>query len=58
MKLLFIVNPISGGVNKEPFLNDAQQLCNRYGITLVIFKTTGKNDQEQLHRLEKKSQIK
>ena len=51
MKLLFIVNPISGGVNKEPFLNDAKQLCNRYGITLTIFKTTGKNDKEQLHQV-------
>lgn len=48
MKLLFIVNPISGGVDKEPFLNDAKRLCNRYGISLVVFKTTGINDKEQL----------
>ena len=51
MKLLFIVNPVSGGVNKEPFLNDAKQLCNRYGIIITIFKTTGKNDKEQLHQV-------
>jgi len=51
MKLLFIVNPISGGVNKEPFLNDAKQLCNRYGIMLTLFKTAGKNDTEQLHKV-------
>jgi diacylglycerol kinase family enzyme len=51
MKLLFIVNPISGGVNKEPFLKDAQQLCNRYGIALTIFKTTGKNDKEELQKI-------
>jgi len=51
MKLLFVVNPISGGVNKEPFLNDAQQLCNRYGVTTVIFRTTGKNDKELLHQV-------
>src|SRR5882757_4259676 len=56
MKLLFIVNPISGGVNKEPFLHDAQQLCNRYGITLVIFKTTGKNDKEEILKVLKKEQ--
>ena len=56
MKLLFIVNPISGGVNKEPFLNDAQQLCNRYGIALAIFRTTGKNDKEQLHQVLEKEQ--
>jgi len=56
MKLLFVVNPISGGVNKEPFLNDAQQLCNRYGITLTIFKTTGKNDKEELRKVLEQEQ--
>lgn len=54
MKLLFIVNPISGGVNKEPFLKDAQQLCNRYGIALNIFKTTGKNDRDELQKILEK----
>jgi diacylglycerol kinase family enzyme len=56
MKLLFIVNPISGGVNKEPFLKNAQQLCSRYGIALTIFKTTGKNDKEQLQKILGKEQ--
>ena len=56
MKLLFIVNPISGGVNKEPFLKNAQQLCSQYGITLTIFKTTGKNDKEQLQKILGKEQ--
>ena len=56
MKLLFIVNPISGGVNKEPFLKDAEQLCKRYGIALAIFRTTGKNDKEQLHQVLEKEQ--
>jgi len=46
MKLLFIVNPISGGVNKEPFLKEASELCEKYGIVFSIFKTTGKNDEE------------
>ena len=44
MKLLFIVNPISGGVNKEPFLEKAEKLCHHYGISHFIFKTTGKSD--------------
>ena len=56
MKLFFIVNPISGGVNKEPFLNHAQQLCNRYGTKLAIFRTTGKNDKEQLTQILEKEQ--
>lgn len=47
MKLLFIVNPISGGVDKEPFLAEAKALCNYYNIDYVIFKTTGVNDEEE-----------
>lgn len=46
MKLYFIVNPISGGVDKEPFLKEARQLCELYGIEHLIFKTTGQNDKE------------
>jgi diacylglycerol kinase family enzyme len=48
MKLFFIVNPISGGVDKEPFLKKAKKLCNYYGIEFKIFKTTGKNDEEEV----------
>lgn len=52
MKLLLIVNPISGGVDKEPFLADAKKLCNKYGISYLIFKTTGVNDaQEALKKI-------
>lgn len=56
MKLLFIVNPISGGVNKEPFLKEAKELCNSYGIEYSIFKTTGQDDEKialrQLHEFQ------
>ncbi len=48
MKLLFVVNPISGGVNKEPFLKKAKALCKKYGVDYEIFKTTGKNDDKNL----------
>ena len=51
MKLLFVVNPISGGVDKEPFLKNAKSLCNKYGIHYHIFKTTGKNDKGNLKKL-------
>jgi diacylglycerol kinase family enzyme len=51
MKLLFVVNPISGGVDKEPFLKDARALCDKYGIDYHIFKTTGKNDEENVKKL-------
>ena len=46
MKLLFIVNPISGGVDKAPFLKEASKLCEKYGIIFSVFKTTGQHDEE------------
>ena len=48
MKILLVVNPISGGVNKEPFLNSARAICKKYGIDYEVFKTTGENDLENL----------
>ncbi|MDW5290377.1 diacylglycerol/lipid kinase family protein [Formosa sp. PL04] len=53
MKLLFVVNPISGGVNKEPFLEEAQGLCNNYGIEFFVFKTTGTDDDKKLEAVLK-----
>ncbi|MEJ2596359.1 MAG: diacylglycerol kinase family protein, partial [bacterium] len=51
MKLLFVVNPVSGGVDKEPFLKDADALCDKFGIDHKIFKTTGKNDKKKVKAL-------
>ena len=48
MKLLFVVNPVSGGVDKEPFLDEAISLCEKFNIEYYIFKTTGKDDEKQL----------
>jgi diacylglycerol kinase family enzyme len=48
MKLLFVVNPISGGVDKEPFLKQADTICKKYGINHHIFKTTGEDDEANL----------
>jgi len=48
MKILFVVNPISGGVDKEPFIKEAEVLCNKYGIEYHFFKTTGEDDEKIL----------
>jgi len=48
MKLLFSVNPISGGIDKSEFLEQAGALCDRYGIEYQLFETSGKNDQRRL----------
>ncbi|MCT4622766.1 MAG: diacylglycerol kinase family protein [Schleiferiaceae bacterium] len=50
MKLLLVVNPISGGVDKEPFLKAAEVVLKKYGINYRIFKTTGVNDEENVKK--------
>lgn len=49
MKLLFIINPISGGIDKDPFIRKAVAKCEKYGIRYELFKTTGKNDESNLN---------
>ncbi|MCK5824925.1 MAG: lipid kinase [Ichthyobacteriaceae bacterium] len=39
MKLLFVVNPISGDVDKKPFMDSAKELCTKYGLEYEIFET-------------------
>ncbi len=53
MKILIVVNPISGGVNKEPFLRHLDRTLKTYGIKNHVFKTTGKNDQIELQKILK-----
>lgn len=48
MKLFFIINPISGGVDKKPFLKKAETICGKYGIDHYFFKTTGTDDEKKL----------
>ena len=48
MKLLFVVNPISGGKDKQIFLQNAEAFCHKYGIEFIYFNTTGQNDIENL----------
>ena len=48
MKVLLIINPVAGDTDKKPFLEDVKELCEKYGIELEIFKTTGENDHSKL----------
>ena len=50
MKLLIVVNPISGGKNKDLFIKEAESLCKKYGIEWEYFHTTGENDIEKLNK--------
>ena len=48
MKLLFVVNPISGDLDKKAFLNDAKRICDEHGIACSTFTTSGINDEVNL----------
>ena len=44
MKILAIVNPISGGESKQEFLDYLEQTTYKYGINTEILETSGKDD--------------
>ncbi len=48
MKLLLVVNPISGGKSKEIFIKKAEEYCSKYGIPYEYFHTTGEDDIKKL----------
>ncbi|HKK38572.1 MAG TPA: diacylglycerol kinase family protein [Cryomorphaceae bacterium] len=50
MKILLVVNPISGDINKEEFTATAVNRCNEEGHEVKVFKTTGENDLERIRK--------
>ncbi len=53
MKLLFVINPVSGGIDKKPFLNRVDEICRYYNIGYNVFQTTGNDDQNRLESVLK-----
>ncbi len=51
MKILAVVNPISGGENKEEFLDYFKNTTHKYGVASRIFKTTGEDDFSKLSKV-------
>ncbi len=48
MKLLFVVNPVSGVKKKESFMEEAVKMCSKHDIQHEIFDTTGEEDIKRL----------
>lgn len=48
MKLLVVLNPISGDTDKTEWLRYARDRCRHFGIALSLYRTTGQNDVESL----------
>jgi len=51
MKVLLIINPVSGAQEKEDFVHEAQILARKDGVDMSIYKTTGNNDLERIHKM-------
>ena len=47
---LFIINPISGGKDKNVFIELMNNVCNKDKISYDIYETSGKNDKEKIIR--------
>lgn len=46
-RVLFVVNPISGGIDKSEIIDHIKDKLKQAGSELYIFYTTGKNDKEE-----------
>jgi diacylglycerol kinase family enzyme len=51
MKLLIVINPISGGLDKTAFLDEANQYCVDNTIDCTVFKTSGTDDSINLQKV-------
>ena len=47
-RILLVINPISGGIDKDPFIDRISKEVKAEKAELSIYKTTGKRDKEEL----------
>ncbi len=50
-KLLFVINPISGGVNKDDAEEVITTFCQSQDIEALFYRTTGEEDENQIWQL-------
>ncbi len=53
MKIVAVLNPISGGNDKDDFIEYFKETSSFYGIETAIFETTGTNDLKKLAKFLK-----
>ena len=49
--IIFVVNPISGDLDKSDLLNTVQEFSLVNSISLIVFETTGENDAVKIQAL-------
>jgi diacylglycerol kinase (ATP) len=47
-KLLFVINPISGGIDKEDIESKLNEFCTASQVDMLVYKTTGEDDKSQI----------
>jgi len=52
---ILVVNPISGDVDKTEIIDEAKKFAAKGNIHLVIYETTGKNDESEIQKLQEKN---
>ena len=50
-RLLFVINPIAGDIEKEELIVEIQEECSNHGIECEFYKTTGDEDAEHIKLL-------
>ena len=52
---ILVVNPISGDIDKAEIIGEAKKYAAKQNIHLVIYETTGKNDESEIQKLQEKN---
>ncbi|MFC6096930.1 diacylglycerol/lipid kinase family protein [Flavobacterium qiangtangense] len=54
-KYILVVNPISGDVDKAEIIETATAFAENENIDLIVFETTGKNDEKSIQKLQEEN---
>lgn len=57
IKLLLVINPISGGSDKVDIIKDIQEIALKQQATLEVYQTTGDDDEKHIKNLVEKKSI-
>lgn len=52
---ILVVNPISGDIDKAEIIGEAKEYAAKQDIHLVVYVTTGKNDESEIQKLQEKN---
>ena len=52
---ILVVNPISGDVDKTEIIQIATDFAQNEKVNLIVFETTGKNDEEKIQKLQEEN---